>query len=530
VIGKTVGKYRVVGQLGRGGMGTVYKAVDEMLDRAVAIKVINPELTNTKIMKRFRAEATTLAKLSHPEIATIYELFQSEKDLLLVMELVRGETLEHICLRLGALPAETAASLAVKVLSGLEHAHRVGIVHCDIKPANIMVTEHGDIKIMDFGTARMRGAQHGTLDGNMVGTPAYMSPEQVLGQPLDGRADLYAVGVVLYRLLTARLPFDAESAIAVVQKQIAEAPTPLHVHRADLPDWCEPILQRALAKPPSERFQSADEFREALRRASGPVLMELTSLAISIDDAPASEPAHQTVIEDCRPAPNVAWAPPTSVLADPVSPGFAFGFASVAARWIALPRHQQAWLAGLLLTVLAVISVPVMLGLRRPYVARTVPVSSARTAPSARAPEPGGTPIAPVMFPAETLVGAGMRQREARCRVVLADGKISVEADDSHRLLHELSYNQVQSISYSHGFDPIEATPHGPRRVAHAPRGALTAFGIFLARDWVTLRVTNAPADFVVLRFDNDAEARRAVTALEKRTGRSAERPVSRRR
>jgi eukaryotic-like serine/threonine-protein kinase len=138
VIGKTVGKYRIVGQLGRGGMGTVYKAVDEMLDRAVAIKVINPELTDTKNMKRFRAEATTLAKLSHPEIATIYELFQSEKDLLLVMELVRGETLEHMCVRLGALPAAAAVSLSDKVLSALEYAHRAGIVHCDIKPANII--------------------------------------------------------------------------------------------------------------------------------------------------------------------------------------------------------------------------------------------------------------------------------------------------------------------------------------------------------------------------------------------------------
>src|SRR5262249_22325512 len=156
---------------GRGGMGTVYKAVDEMLDRAVAIKVINPELTNTKIMKRFRAEATTLAKLNYPEIATVYELFQSQNDLILVMELVRGETLEHICLRLGALPADTAASLTHKILFALAHAHRVGVVHCDIKPANIMVTESGGIKIMDFGTARMRGAQHGTLDGNMIGTP-----------------------------------------------------------------------------------------------------------------------------------------------------------------------------------------------------------------------------------------------------------------------------------------------------------------------------------------------------------------------
>ena len=201
MIGQTVGKYRIVGQLGRGGMGTVYRAVDQTLDREVAIKVLNPELADTKIIKRFQAEATTLAKLNHPEIATIYELLRLETQLLIVMELVRGETLEKVSVRLGKIEPDRAAYLIDKVLSALEHAHRAGIVHCDIKPANVMVTEHGGVKIMDFGTARVRGAENGTLDGYMMGTPAYMSPEQVLGQELDGRADLYAVGVVFYRLL-----------------------------------------------------------------------------------------------------------------------------------------------------------------------------------------------------------------------------------------------------------------------------------------------------------------------------------------
>src|SRR5439155_9251690 len=213
MIGKTVGKYRIVGQLGRGGMGTVYKALDLTLEREVAIKVLNPELADTKIMNRFRAEATTLAKLNHPEIATIYELFRSETDLLIVMEFVRGETLEKIALRLGAAPPDNAAYLVDRVLSALEHAHRAGIVHCDIKPANIMVSAHGGVKIMDFGTARVRGAERGTVDGYMMGTPAYMAPEQVLGQEVDGRADLYAVGVVFYRLLTGALPFEADSEI-----------------------------------------------------------------------------------------------------------------------------------------------------------------------------------------------------------------------------------------------------------------------------------------------------------------------------
>src|SRR5262245_46174377 len=213
MVGRTIGKYRIVGQLGRGGMGTVYKAVDETLDREVAIKVLNPELADTDIMKRFRAEATTLAKLNHPEIATIYELFRSDTDLLMVMEFVRGETLEHLSNRLGPLPPDRAASIIDRVLSALGHAHRAGVVHRDLKPANVMVTEVGGIKIMDFGIARVRGAEHKTLEGYMMGTPAYMAPEQVLGQDIDGRADLYSAGVVLYRLLTGTLPFTADTAI-----------------------------------------------------------------------------------------------------------------------------------------------------------------------------------------------------------------------------------------------------------------------------------------------------------------------------
>jgi serine/threonine protein kinase len=234
------------------------------------------------------------------------------------MEYVRGETLESICVRLGALPAESAASVTDKVLSALEHARCLGIVHCDIKPANVMVTKHGGVKIMDFGTARVRGAKYGTLDGYMMGTPAYMSPEQVLGQELDARADLYAVGIVLYRLLTAKLPFEADTAIAVAQKQIAEAPAPLHSHREDLPDWCDSMLQRALAKSPGERFQTAEEFREALRKATGLAMTELTkAFAISIEDAATTGPSQRTVLEHVKPIPLPLAAARTFVLAGP---------------------------------------------------------------------------------------------------------------------------------------------------------------------------------------------------------------------
>jgi eukaryotic-like serine/threonine-protein kinase len=271
MIGRTIGKYRIVGQLGRGGAGIVYKAVDETLGRDVAVKTLNPDLANTDVMSRFRAEATILAKLNHPQIATIFELFRSEGDLLMVMEFVRGETLDKVSERLGAIAPDRAAYLIDLILSALEHAHRAGVVHRDIKPANVMVTDEGGIKIMDFGIARVLGAEQKTIDFRLMGTPAYMSPEQVVGEEVDGRSDLYSVGVLFYRLLTGALPFNADTALGMLQRQIRDNPTPLHEHQPDLPDWCDEIVQRALAKTPADRFQSAEEFRDALNRATGPL-------------------------------------------------------------------------------------------------------------------------------------------------------------------------------------------------------------------------------------------------------------------
>jgi hypothetical protein len=270
MLGKTVGKYRFVERLGRGGMGTVYKAVDETLDREVAIKVLNAELGDSDVMKRFRAEAVTLARLNHPGIATLFELYRDRDDLLMVMEYVRGETVHDLCERVGPLAPPQAAHLAMQVLDGLSHAHRAGVVHRDLKPANVMITDTGSVKVMDFGIARVLGTERFTQGGYMMGTPAYMAPEQVLGGEVDGRADLYAVGVLLYRLLSGQLPFSADTAIAMVQKQVNELPTPITEFQPDLPSWCARVLERALAKSPSDRFQNADEFRIALLAAVQP--------------------------------------------------------------------------------------------------------------------------------------------------------------------------------------------------------------------------------------------------------------------
>jgi serine/threonine protein kinase len=268
MVGQTIGKYRVVSRLGRGGMGTVYKAVDQTLDREVAIKCLNADLTESELLKRFRAEAIALARLNHPNIATLFELTEHDGGLLMVMEFVRGETFEKVLSRVGGMPVDRAVDLCTQVLDALAHAHRVGVVHRDLKPANLMLADSGLVKVMDFGLARMAGTEHLTNDGYMVGTPAYMSPEQVLGSDIDGRADVYAIGVVFYRLLTGQLPFKADSGIAMVHKQMYDQPTPVRQLRTELPLATEQILTRALAKAPADRYQTADEFKAALAQLS----------------------------------------------------------------------------------------------------------------------------------------------------------------------------------------------------------------------------------------------------------------------
>jgi serine/threonine-protein kinase len=267
MVGQNIGKYRVIDRVGRGGMGTVYRALDETLHREVAIKVLNAELNDPEVAKRFRAEAITVARLSHPGIATIYELFQHDGQWLMVMEFVRGETLEQLVARVGGLAPEQAATLCMQSLAALAHAHSMGVVHRDLKPANIMRTEGGDIKIMDFGIARVSGSEHLTSVGFMMGTPAYMAPEQVMGHEIDARADLYAIGVVFFRLLTGQLPFKGDTPFAMAQAQVNAPPTPIESLRQDLPGWVGGVLSRSLQKKPEERFQSATEFHETLQRA-----------------------------------------------------------------------------------------------------------------------------------------------------------------------------------------------------------------------------------------------------------------------
>jgi predicted Ser/Thr protein kinase len=535
MIGRTIGHYRILERLGRGGSGTVYRAVDETLDREVAIKVLNPDLADAEAMRRFRSEATILAKLNHPAIATIYDLFQSEADLLMVMEFVRGETLDAVSDRLGPLPPDRAASFVERILSALAHAHRAGVVHRDMKPANVMVTDTGAVKLMDFGIARVRGAERVTI--GMLGTPAYMAPEQVLSQNVDGRTDLYAVGAIFYRLLTAALPFEAETPIATLQRQLSDPPTPLASHRDDLPDWCEAIMQRALAKAPTDRFQTADEFREAVTRAAG--LVTTTDLApvcavtasAGLDTHPQRLPTPTLVLSSADAGRPAALSSPSAI---------APANGSARGTWFAAGESAHAWFteqglpilrrythgAGFALAVLAA-----SLALFA-FVALWRPATAARTAATRPADPPQKAAVKPtpgrVVFRTEVLVGTGRQQRERDARLALADGRVTVIIDDDRRPLHSVPFERVTSISYSHSRDPMWRSPTGPARVTRTDGGVLGALGIVVDRHWISLG-TNTTDRFVVLRV-SDTQVRPVLSALEERTGLTTQRLAERKR
>jgi len=575
MIGRTIGKYRIVGQLGRGGAGIVYKAIDETLHRDVAIKTLNPDLANTEVMKRFKAEATILAQLNHPQIATIYDLFRDENDLLMVMEFVRGETLDKLSARLGPMAPDRAAYLVDQILSGLEHAHRAGIVHRDMKPANVMVTDAGHVKIMDFGIARVRGAEQMTMDGRLMGTPAYMPPEQVLGQEVDGRADLYSTGVVLYRLLTGALPFTADTALAMLQRQILETPLPLDTHRTGLPEWCNQIVQRALAKSPADRFQTAEEFREVLARETGPLAMaDLTkTFASAGSEGVISSAAVRT---DTLNLSRLDGVEPTvsATSGAAIVPRNTWAYAAmaivllsvIALAYVVVRRPTETAMAATAAPPPAIDPKPTVESAqpadraepverpdpverpepvertqagdashRQPPVASeplasepVVPVSGPPPAPMPSEPDmpPSYVPrrgrsaaLEPLLiFETKALFGT-KKPREHDAQLVLSNGKVTVTPDiDSEYPLYSIPYESILSITYSHGRDPMWISPEGPAPITFGG-GTLGRFGVFVSRDWISLRTTTKD-QFIAMRFD-EVLVRRVLLALEERTGRS---------
>jgi serine/threonine protein kinase/Flp pilus assembly protein TadD len=266
MIGQTISHYKILEKLGEGGMGIVYKAQDTELDRVVALKFLPNYLASDPVEKeRFYHEARAASSLNHPNIATIYEIKEFENQLYLAMEFIEGKTLKAAASK-EILSQQKTLDIAIQVCDGLEAAHEKGLVHRDIKSDNIMITPKGQVKIMDFGLAKVKGATKLTKAGSTIGTAAYMSPEQAQGEEVDQRSDIFSFGVVLYELSTGHLPFHAEHQAALIYSLINEDPQPLARYNDKTSAEMERIVLKALAKDKEERYQHVDDLLADLRR------------------------------------------------------------------------------------------------------------------------------------------------------------------------------------------------------------------------------------------------------------------------
>jgi tetratricopeptide (TPR) repeat protein len=293
MIGRTLSHYDIVGEIGAGGMGVVYRARDTLLERFVALKILPADaVADESRRRRFLHEARAASALNHPNIVTIHDILHDTGTHAIVMELVEGTSLQQRLLA-GAIPAAQAVAIARQIADALAAAHAAGIIHRDLKPANVMLTERGQVKVLDFGIAKLDATRASTDDGThtapltmmglILGTAAYMSPEQARGEAVDGRTDVFSLGVVLYEMLSGKSPFAAASITAVLHKLIYEDPPELSTYGPDPPPAVAATVQRALAKQPSDRFQSMDAMLavlQALTAGHTPSLAHVSSAGI----------------------------------------------------------------------------------------------------------------------------------------------------------------------------------------------------------------------------------------------------------
>jgi serine/threonine-protein kinase len=260
-------RYEIKRELAQGGMAEVYLAHDQLLDRPVALKALFPEYAREpSFVERFRREAQSAANLNHPNIVAIYDWGQEAGTYFIVIEYVEGRSLRELIRAEGPLDAFQAAEITAEIASALAFAHRTGVVHRDVKPGNVLITQTGIVKVTDFGIARAGTSDGLTQTGSVMGTATYFSPEQAQGLAVDGRSDVYSLGVVLYEMITGVAPFTGDSPVAVAYKHVREAPVPPSRRNPDVPPDLEQIILTAMAKEPDLRYQSADDMRADLLR------------------------------------------------------------------------------------------------------------------------------------------------------------------------------------------------------------------------------------------------------------------------
>lgn len=454
---RLAGKYEVQAELGRGGMGVVYRGYDALLRRPVAIKLLAPYLSaDPPSVERFRREAVLAANLHHPNVVTIFDVGQQGDIHYIVMELLPGVTLEEWLRRNGPMPLPLANQVASQVASALDYAHHQGMIHGDVKPANVMLdpTSPGSpgaafqVKLMDFGLARAREAPAGAaqVSASGAGTLDYMAPEQVLGGPLDVRTDVYAFGVLLYRLLTGQTPFVRSEPLAVAYAHTREAPPSLRQLRGDLPKAVEEVVLKALAKQPDQRYQTAGQLAadfaaaaagkapSGLKKASMPKPVATAAgqapRASSQSTAGPVEPAPQPLAtpSDRRPLYAVFGVAAMLLLAVAAAILIASGSDGETPTPTALP-------AGVASTVPATES-PSATSPRPAAAAAVIVVASATAAaPSGKsptatlAPTPKATAIPTATLPKPTSTGQAGAAKEIATTMPLAAPRLSAPAD-----------------------------------------------------------------------------------------------------
>jgi len=485
-----VGRYQIIEELGRGAMGVVYRGYDPTIGRTVAVKTVQLDAGDTELVMRFRREVQAAGVLSHPNIVTIYDAGEDQGLFYIAMELVEGETLQKM-LAQGPLPVEQAVGLVEQIAAALDHAHGHYIVHRDVKPANVIVSG-GHVKVMDFGIAKVTGATM-TGTGQVLGTPAYMSPEVVKGQGADSRSDLFSLGVMLYEMLTGTKPFFGDNITTVIYKIIGEHPEPPSAVKAALDPGVNYVVLKALAKNPAERYQSCGELAGDLKNyaayrqrgqqmaqaaaargaAAAPAAVPATPLDDGADSATLPLDARTVVMGRGEVAPAVAKAGAASAAAAPAAarPG----------------RQRKPLLAGIVaaaVLVLAAVGGGLLWKGRKagaPQQAAPAPSVTPQPARGAAAPAPpDATPAQPAAGPApsdsaakttrmpskpaeiEFLVSAG--ENSAAIRI---DGREQPEWQTPYRFKLPVGKHTIEV--HKPGFQParreVEFTRTGPRSI-----------------------------------------------------------------
>jgi eukaryotic-like serine/threonine-protein kinase len=289
----TLGRYKIISEIGQGAMGVVYKAVDPIIDRTVAIKTINLNLSKTELEEyeaRFQQEIKAAGRLNHPNIVTIYDVGKTDQVAYMAMEFLEGKELKDLIASGNLPPADQVVDIISQVADGLHFAHLQDIVHRDVKPSNIMVLKNSLAKITDFGIARLPNSAVKTMTGLILGSPRYMSPEQVIGKAIDSRSDIFSLGVVLYEALTGVAPFDGDNVNAIMYATVNTTPPPPSSHNRAVPPMLDLIVAKAMAKLLEDRYQSVKEFGDDLREVRRQMDSSRPAAALKAMTAPPSRP------------------------------------------------------------------------------------------------------------------------------------------------------------------------------------------------------------------------------------------------